>query len=196
MLPSLKKPAVSYERAYVGVQGNIAVGPNEELIWYDFGMMSQLQVTTKERLLGKACSAPTLPAALYLVTASGLHALHGTCCRAVLWRCPEGCWSGYRGPTSPGHHCGPGGHPQPEASHHLLPDQHSAAGEVSELCVGPMQSCQLLQGAVASTACTHSSSREPMPGSEQRDTSSQTCLADPGAGDHWSHWGGHLCSCS
>eukprot|EP00891_Asterochloris_glomerata_P009842 jgi/Astpho2/9842/e_gw1.00149.52.1_t len=31
--------------------GNIAVGPNEELIWYDFGMMSQLQVTTKERLL-------------------------------------------------------------------------------------------------------------------------------------------------
>ena len=43
------------------MQGNIAVGPNEELIWYDFGMMSQLQVTTKERLLGKACSGPSCP---------------------------------------------------------------------------------------------------------------------------------------
>ena len=49
------------EGVSVGVQGNIAVGPNEELIWYDFGMMSQLQVTTKERLLGKACSDPSCP---------------------------------------------------------------------------------------------------------------------------------------
>ena len=31
---------------------------------------------------------------------------------------------------------------------------------------------------------------------QNRGTSSRVCLADPGAGDHWSHRGGHLCSCS
>ena len=59
MLLLLEAPAADLEGTFTGLQGNIAVGPNEELIWYDFGMMSQLQVTTKERLLGKACSGPS-----------------------------------------------------------------------------------------------------------------------------------------
>ena len=149
------------------MQGNIAVGPNEELIWYDFGMMSQLQVTTKERLLGKVCSAPILPVSLYLVTVSGFYALCITCCRAVLWRCPEGCCAGHCGPASSGHHCGSGGHPQPEASHHLLPEKHCAAGEVSGLCVGAIL-IKELQDAVAGTAYTHDFSSKLMPSSEQR----------------------------